>query len=181
HVTVRDAEDVVRGSLLASVLFLAAMVFLHPDGLHGFPRAVFLLDLVLCTALMGGARLAIRLAREQRGRRAVRRVETLALIGAAGSIGSELCRHLSACEPERLVLYDRHENGLFALEMEFRARFPDVRLEPVLGDVLLEDQLRSVFAAHRPDLVFHAAAYKHVPMAERNVLEAARNNIIGTS
>src|SRR5438552_10630418 len=65
--------------------------------------------------------------------------------------------------------------------MELRARFPDVRLEPVLGDVLLEDQLRSVFAAHRPDLVFHAAAYKHVPMAERNVLEAARNNIIGTS
>src|SRR5207249_3394646 len=74
HVSVRDAEDVVRGSLLASVLFLAAMVFLHPDGLHGFPRAVFVLDLVLCTALMGGARLAIRLARDQRGRPAVRRV-----------------------------------------------------------------------------------------------------------
>src|SRR2546427_11952891 len=107
--------------------------------------------------------------------------KTVLVTGAAGSIGSELCRHLSAFESERLVLYDRHENGLFALEMELRARFPDVRLEPVLGDVLLEDQLRSVFATHRPDLVFHAAAYKHVPTAERNVLEAARNNIVGTS
>jgi FlaA1/EpsC-like NDP-sugar epimerase len=64
--------------------------------------------------------------------------------------------------------------------MELRARFPAVRLEPVLGDVLLPDQLESVFGAHRPELVFHAAAYKHVPLAECNVLEAVRNNILGT-
>src|SRR5439155_1498025 len=95
-------------------------------------------------------------------------------------IGSELCRQLAAHEPERLILYDRHENGVFVLEMELQARFPRVPLVPVLGTVLLEDQLRTVFAAHRPDLVFHAAAYKHLPMAERNVLETIRNNVIGT-
>ncbi len=100
--------------------------------------------------------------------------------GAAGSIGSELCRQIAGYEPERLVLYDRHENGIYALEMELRARFPELSLEAVLGDVLLPDQLASVFAAHRPELVFHAAAYKHVPLAEANVLEAVRNNVVGT-
>jgi FlaA1/EpsC-like NDP-sugar epimerase len=100
--------------------------------------------------------------------------------GAAGSIGSELCRQVAGHRPERLVLYDRHENGMYTLEMELRTRFPDLAVEPVLGDVLLEDQLRTVFAQWRPALVFHAAAYKHVPMAERNVAEAVRNNIIGT-
>ncbi len=100
--------------------------------------------------------------------------------GAAGSIGSELCRQIAAYEPENLVLYDRHENGIYSLEMELRARFPELRLEAVLGDVLLPDQLASVFAAHRPQLVFHAAAYKHVPLAEANVLEAVRNNVVGT-
>jgi FlaA1/EpsC-like NDP-sugar epimerase len=100
--------------------------------------------------------------------------------GAAGSIGSELCRQVASHGPERLVLYDRHENGMYTLEMELRTRFPDLAVEPVLGDVLLEDQLRTVFAQWRPALVFHAAAYKHVPMAERNVAEAVRNNIMGT-
>jgi len=100
--------------------------------------------------------------------------------GAAGSIGSELCRQLAARDPERLVLYDRHENGVFLLEMELRARFPQVRLEPVLGDVLLPDQLDAIFGVHRPDIIFHAAAYKHVPIAERNVIEAVRNNVLGT-
>ena len=106
--------------------------------------------------------------------------KTVLVTGAAGSIGSELCRQLAAYEPERLVLYDRHENGMFVLEMELRARFPTLALTPVLGDVLLEDQLRHVFAVHRPALVFHAAAYKHVPLAEQNLIEAARNNVLGT-
>ena len=106
--------------------------------------------------------------------------QTVLVTGAAGSIGSELCRQLAVHDPERLVLYDRHENGMFALELELKSRFPGVRLVPVLGDVLLPDQLRTVFATHRPAVVFHAAAYKHVPMAEQNVIEAVRNNVIGT-
>jgi FlaA1/EpsC-like NDP-sugar epimerase len=105
---------------------------------------------------------------------------TVLVTGAAGSIGSELCRQVAAQKPERLVLYDRHENGVFALEKELQARLPDVRLEPVLGDILLEDQLEAVFSRFRPEVVFHAAAYKHVSMAERNPLEAVRNNVLGT-
>jgi len=106
--------------------------------------------------------------------------KTVLVTGAAGSIGSELCRQVAAYGPARLVLYDRHENGMFVLEMELRQRFPEVALVPVLGDVLLVDQLRRVFASEQPDLVFHAAAYKHVPLAELNVLEAVRNNVLGT-
>jgi len=102
------------------------------------------------------------------------------ITGAAGSIGSELCRQVAGYGPERIVLYDRHENGVFALEAELRVRFPNVPLVPILGDILLPDQLHSVFALTKPELVFHAAAYKHVPLAEQNVIEAVRNNILGT-
>jgi FlaA1/EpsC-like NDP-sugar epimerase len=108
------------------------------------------------------------------------RDRTVLVTGAAGSIGSELCRQLASQGPARMILFDRHENGMFNLELELRDRFPAVELTPVLGDILLEDQLASVFGAYRPELVFHAAAYKHVPLAERNVLEAVRNNIFGT-
>jgi FlaA1/EpsC-like NDP-sugar epimerase len=319
HVSVRDVQEIVRGNLLGSVVFLLAMVFVR--GLHGFPRTVFLIDFLVATALVGGIRVVIRVLRERDGRPQVRRIEKLALIagagsagiqllqelesrprlgiavvgfvdddpgkvglrvcglpvlgtiddlpalcaehevgevfiampsatgavirraaqrcaeagvrsrilpslgelvegrfiytqmrevkvddllsrapvrldlprvrhfiarrtvlvtGAAGSIGSELCRQLAASEPERVLLYDRHENGVFALELELAQRFPDVTLVPILGDVLLPDQLDAVFATYRPQIVFHAAAYKHVPLAERNVVEAVRNNVLGT-
>jgi FlaA1/EpsC-like NDP-sugar epimerase len=319
HVSVRDVQDIIRGNLVGSVLFLVALVYLR--GLENFPRSVVLLDAVLCVGAMAGTRLAIRIWRERDERPATRRIETVALIvgagsagirlldeiesrphlhtavagfvdddiakvglrvsgtpvlgridhipelvavhevnevlvaipsasgallrrivrlceeahvrhrvlpslgelvggrvmftqmrevkvddllarepvrldlarvrafiagrtvlvtGAAGSIGSELCRQVAAQIPDRVVLFDRHENGLFALEKELQARHPDVRLEPVLGDILLEDQLDAVFSRLRPAVVFHAAAYKHVSMAERNPLEAVRNNVLGT-
>jgi len=319
HVSLCDVADIARGNVLASVLFLAAIVF--TGAVDGFPRSIFLLDLLLCTGLMSGGRVAIRLVRELEERSSLRRVDTLVLIvgagpagihllqeiesrphlrlgvvgfadddvgktglriagkrvlgriddisrlvtrhdvgevlialpsapsavlrhvvqrcrqtgvrhrvlptlselvegrvmytqmrdvklddlltrepvqldlprlrtflsgkrvlvtGAAGSIGSELCRQVAAHDPAQLILYDRHENGIYALEQELRARFPTARLIPVLGDILLEDQLQSIFALHRPDTVFHAAAYKHLPLAELNVIEAVRNNVLGT-
>jgi len=319
HVSLRDVQDIVRGNVLGSVLFLVMLVYLR--GLHGYPRSVVLLDLLLCSTAMGGSRIAIRIWRERDQRPATRHIESVALIvgagsagirlldeiesrphlrtavagfvdddvakvglrvsgtpvlgridhipelvplhdvnevlvaipsasgallrrivrlcdearvrhrvlpslgelvggrvmftqmrevkvddllarepvrldlarvraflagrvvlvtGAAGSIGSELCRQVAAQGPERLVLYDRHENGMFALEKELQARHAAVRLEPVLGDILLEDQLDAVFSRFRPEVVFHAAAYKHVSMAERNPLEAVRNNVLGT-
>jgi FlaA1/EpsC-like NDP-sugar epimerase len=319
HLVMRDVEDILRGNVLGSGLFLVGMVFLH--GLGGFPRAVFVIDLVLCAAATGGVRFALRREHERAAGPAIRRIGTLALVvgagsagirlceeiqrrprleravvgfvdddaakhgmrlsgvpvlggvddlpalvaahevgealiaipsasgavlrrivqrcaeagvrhrvlptlgelvegrvmfsqmrevkvddllarepvrldlprvrslltgrtvlvtGAAGSIGAELCRQVAVHRPGRLVLYDRHENGIYTLERELRSRFPDLPAEPVLGDVLLEDQLRTVFGRHRPDIVLHAAAYKHVPIAETNVVEAVRNNVLGT-
>jgi FlaA1/EpsC-like NDP-sugar epimerase len=319
HVTLCDVADIARGNVLASVLFLAVVVF--TGAVDGFPRSIFLLDFMLCGAMMAGWRVAIRLVREVEQGSSLRRVDTLLLIvgagsagirllqeiegrphlrlgvvgfadddvgktglriagkrvlgriddipslvprhdigevliampsapsavirrvvqrcreagvrhrvlptlgelvegrvmytqmrdvklddllarqpvhldlprlrafiagkrvlvtGAAGSIGSELCRQVAAYQPAQLILYDRHENGIYALEQELRARFGTARLTPVLGDILLEDQLRSVFALQRPETVFHAAAYKHLPLAELNVIEAVRNNVLGT-
>jgi len=100
--------------------------------------------------------------------------------GAGGSIGSELCRQVAHYQPAMLILFERHENSLHALDLELRALYPSVNLRVVVGDVTHEGQVRAMLKTGRPDIIFHAAAYKHVPMMERNVAEAIRNNVFGT-
>jgi len=100
--------------------------------------------------------------------------------GAAGSIGSELCRQLARFEPSDLVLFDRAESELFMLAMELRDRFPTLNIVEEIGDIRNRPRLDEVMSCHAIGAVFHAAAYKHVPMMESNVLEAAANNVIGT-
>lgn len=102
------------------------------------------------------------------------------ITGAGGSIGSEICRQVAACNPSRLVLFERHEFALYEIERELRRKFPQLTIEPVIGDVADEQRVNAVFAAFRPYAVFHAAAYKHVPMMERNPGEALRTNVAGT-
>ena len=102
--------------------------------------------------------------------------------GAGGSIGSELCRQITRVAPRRIVLVDHAEDNIFAIQRELledRHVHPDL-LVPVLADVKEEERLREVFAEHRPQLVFHAAAYKHVGLLESNPVEAIHNNAIGT-
>jgi FlaA1/EpsC-like NDP-sugar epimerase len=100
--------------------------------------------------------------------------------GAGGSIGSELCRQVCRFEPARLVLVERFENALFEIHRELGASFPGVALEPQVADVVDLGRMEAVFATHRPDVVFHAAAHKHVPMMEWNPGEAIKNNVGGT-
>ena len=100
--------------------------------------------------------------------------------GAGGSIGSELCRQITQFQPKNLILFDKTENSLFHIEMEFRHHFPKTFITPVLGDVKFTSYLTKHFAHYRPQVVFHAAAYKHVPVVELNPSEAIYNNIIGT-
>ncbi len=100
--------------------------------------------------------------------------------GAGGSIGSELCRQVSRYEPERLLLVERAENALFEIHRELTATFPGVTCVPVIGDVCDVERMGNVFGQHRPALVFHAAAHKHVPMMEWNPGEAVKNNVVGT-
>ena len=100
--------------------------------------------------------------------------------GAAGSIGSEICRQVLAFGPARLVLLDHNENGLFFVERELRPLARDVEIVPCVASITDAARLRSSFERHRPAVVFHAAAHKHVPMMEANPGEAVKNNVFGT-
>jgi UDP-N-acetylglucosamine 4,6-dehydratase len=100
--------------------------------------------------------------------------------GAGGSIGSELCRQLLCFEPAALILLGHGENRLFDLERELRESHPDAVLVTCIADVTCEPRMRQVFEDHRPEVVFHAAAHKHVPLMEAHPGEAIRNNVCGT-
>jgi FlaA1/EpsC-like NDP-sugar epimerase len=102
------------------------------------------------------------------------------ITGSGGSIGSELCRQVCRFMPESIVLYERAESPLYEIEMELKENFQYIRITPRLADILDPAQLARVFEKDRPDVVFHAAAYKHVPMLEYNPWEAINNNVIGT-
>lgn len=100
--------------------------------------------------------------------------------GGGGSIGAELCRQVAARNPARLVVFDSGELNLYTIEYELRQRFPELVLAAVLGDVKSPERVHWLFGAHRPDVVYHAAAYKHVPMLEANPAEGVGNNVFGT-
>ncbi|PKN64834.1 MAG: polysaccharide biosynthesis protein [Deltaproteobacteria bacterium HGW-Deltaproteobacteria-15] len=100
--------------------------------------------------------------------------------GGAGSIGSELLRQIGSFKPKTLVILDRNESGLYEIELEIRARFPEVEVAFVLGAIQNRELMEDLFDAHRPQVVFHAAAYKHVPMMEIHPWEAVFNNIVGS-
>lgn len=100
--------------------------------------------------------------------------------GAGGSIGSELCRQAALYHPRLLIMYERHETSLSDLEIEMRKVFPTQEILPVLGDILDTKKVDQILQTYPVDLIYHAAAYKHVPVMEREPLEGARNNIFGT-
>jgi len=100
--------------------------------------------------------------------------------GAGGSIGSEICRQLVAFHPKCLVLLEQAENNLFYIDRELRAAHPDLDVVPVIADVCDRQRIQDVFSRYKPDVVFHAAAHKHVPMMELNPGEAIKNNVFGS-
>ena len=100
--------------------------------------------------------------------------------GAGGSIGSELCRQICRFKPKQILLYERAESPLFEIDLELRSHFIGLDVVPILADIQNMKQLDRVFHDYRPEIVFHAAAYKHVPMLEFHAWKAVRNNIIGT-
>ncbi|HEY9786236.1 MAG TPA: nucleoside-diphosphate sugar epimerase/dehydratase [Candidatus Obscuribacterales bacterium] len=100
--------------------------------------------------------------------------------GAGGSIGSELCRQILRFQPQQILLLGRGENSIFAIHQELKSRPEPVDIVPIIADVRDEVRLRAIFEKHRPSVVFHAAAHKHVPLMEGNVAEAITNNVRGT-
>lgn len=100
--------------------------------------------------------------------------------GAGGSIGSEICRQVARFQPKKIVLFENAETPLFQIERELRTKFPDLRIVPIVGDIRFKARVEAIFDEFLPEVVFHAAAYKHVPMMECNPAEAANNNVRGT-
>ena len=100
--------------------------------------------------------------------------------GGGGSIGRELCQQICTLQPSNLIVFDQNEYSLYQLERDIRKLYPDVSVEFVLGDVCDSVRVAGVFEEFRPTIVFHAAAYKHVPILERQVEQAIQNNVLGT-
>jgi len=106
--------------------------------------------------------------------------KSILVTGGGGSIGSELIRQIAHYKPEEIILFDVSENSVFHVSREVKSLFPGIKLVSVVGTIQDRGRVREVFATHRPQVIFHAAAYKHVPLMETNASEAVKNNIFGT-
>ena len=100
--------------------------------------------------------------------------------GAGGSIGSELCRQIVQFQPKELILLGRGENSIYEIENELRDLAPDLKLHTVIADIRQKEKIELVFEQYKPQIVYHAAAHKHVPLMEENPDEAITNNVMGT-
>ena len=106
--------------------------------------------------------------------------KVILVTGGGGSIGSELCRQIAAHSPKLLVIFDVYENNAYDIEQELKHNFPNLNLLVLIGSVRDSEKINSVFERYQPDIVFHAAAHKHVPLMETSPCEAIRNNVLGT-
>lgn len=117
------------------------------------------------------------------------RAKRVLVTGGGGSIGSELCRQILQCNPQQLILLGHGENSIFEIQQELRrwqakeqamGRVHKTKLVPIIADLRFAERIQAIFAEHRPQVVFHAAAHKHVPLMEENPVEAITNNVLGT-
>ncbi len=106
--------------------------------------------------------------------------KTILVTGGGGSIGSELCRQIAAHQPKRLIIFDIYENNAYAIQQELREKYPEMELTVLIGSVRDSRRLEYVFKKYHPDIVYHAAAHKHVPLMEDSPCEAIKNNVVGT-
>lgn len=106
--------------------------------------------------------------------------KTILVTGGGGSIGSELCRQIAGHKPGRLIILDIYENNAYDIQNELKSRFPELNLTVLIGSVRDEKRINSIFETYRPDIVYHAAAHKHVPLMEESPNEAIKNNVFGT-
>ena len=106
--------------------------------------------------------------------------KVILVTGGGGSIGSELCRQIAAHTPKQLIIFDIYENNAYDIQMELREKYPHLNLEVLIGSVRNTHRIDTVFKKYCPDIVYHAAAHKHVPLMEDSPNEAIKNNVFGT-
>jgi len=196
------ALDVPRyvAAVIASAIALTLMRFFLPSVAYAYmrpPYSITLINAVLVAVGVIGVRWLWRLAWDARRERELlinrdeRRMDSADVLaffsgrrvmvtGAGGSIGSELVRQIARCSPAEILLVERGENALYEIDRAVRDRFPGVKVVPEMVDIADAARMRAIFAARRPEIVLHAAAYKHVPMVEANPREGLRNNTLAT-
>ena len=108
------------------------------------------------------------------------RNKVVLVTGGGGSIGSELCRQVAAHNPRMLIIFDIYENNAYDIQQELKKKYPALKLEVLIGSVRNTNRIESVMELYRPDVVYHAAAHKHVPLMEDSPNEAIKNNVLGT-
>jgi FlaA1/EpsC-like NDP-sugar epimerase len=106
--------------------------------------------------------------------------KTILITGAGGSIGSELCRQIARLNPQKMLLLGAGENSIFSIETELKHKYPSIQFHSLIANIQDPVRIESIFATYKPHVVFHAAAYKHVPLMENNPIEAIKNNVFGT-
>ena len=106
--------------------------------------------------------------------------KTVLVTGGGGSIGSELCRQIAAHQPKQLIIFDIYENNAYSIQLELKEKYPELNLETLIGSVRDSRKMFDLFEKYRPQIVYHAAAHKHVPLMEDSPCEAIKNNAIGT-
>jgi len=106
--------------------------------------------------------------------------KVILVTGGGGSIGSELCRQIAKNHPKQLIIFDIYENNAYAIQLELKDKYPDLNLEVLIGSVRDSRRIEQVFAKYKPDIVYHAAAHKHVPLMEDSPCESIKNNAVGT-
>ena len=106
--------------------------------------------------------------------------KTVMVTGGGGSIGSELCRQIASAKPEQLIIFEIYENSAYDIQMELRRLYPELDLKVLIGSVRNTNRVEYVVGKYKPDLIFHAAAHKHVPLMEDSPNEAIKNNVFGT-
>ena len=106
--------------------------------------------------------------------------KTVLVTGGGGSIGSELCRQIAVCNPKQLIIFDIYENNAYSIQLELKSKYPSLNLVTLIGSVRDSKRLDNVFSKYHPQIVYHAAAHKHVPLMEDSPCESIKNNSIGT-
>ncbi len=100
--------------------------------------------------------------------------------GGGGSIGSELCRQIAREDPKLLIIFDIYENNAYDIQQELKRKYPYVHVETLIGSVRNTNRLHYIFQTYHPEIIYHAAAHKHVPLMEESPNEAIKNNVLGT-